>query len=383
MNRFSQQFAQGSAIDQLKPHSKAAKIKSLIEPLSELEFETLIKRSQQITKQNFGDTMRVFAPLYISNECINNCQYCGFSRDNPILRVTLSVEECVQEAKFLYDKGFRNILLVAGEHPKFVSQGYLQECIKAIKSFIPSIGVEVGPMEQEQYVDVVKSGAESLIVYQETYHHKTYTKLHTAGPKKDFDWRLDCPERAYEAGFRRIGIGALFGMTNWKHEAISLAMHLEHLYKLGWQAQWSIAFPRMRKHAGDENFSPKAGHELSDRHLKQLIAAFRCVFPQVNIVLSTRENEKLRNELFHVGVTHLSAGSQTEPGGYTGAGQKNLHHTVKGRQIALPKISKCDKATEQFSIEDKRPIEEVAHWLKTHNYEVVWKDFDACLLETV
>ncbi len=149
--------------------------------------------SQKLTRRNFGKTMRLFAPLYVSNECVNNCTYCGFSRDNPILRTTLTIEQVVTEARHLHGLGFRNILLVAGEHPKFVSDGYLQDCIDAIKSFIPTVAIEVGPMEDHQYAEIVDHGGEGLIVYQESYVRDVYSKLHTAGPKKNFDWRLECP----------------------------------------------------------------------------------------------------------------------------------------------------------------------------------------------
>ena len=190
--------------------------------------EKMARESLQITRRHFGKTMRLFAPLYLSNECVNNCSYCGFSRDNAIFRTTLSVDQVEREARHVYDLGFRNLLLVAGEHPKFVSDGYLQACLDRLKPMMPTLAIEVGPMEDQQYAEIVEHGAEGLIVYQETYHRPTYQTLHTAGPKKNFDWRLDCPERAYAGGFRRIGIGALFGLANWKYEALALAAHLEY-----------------------------------------------------------------------------------------------------------------------------------------------------------
>ena len=157
----------------------------------------------------------------------------------------------VTEARHLHEQGFRNLLLVAGEHPKFVNEGYLQECLDALKPFIPTLAIEVGPMEDDQYREIVHHGAEGLVVYQETYDRAVYETLHTAGPKKNFDWRLDCPERAYAGGFRRIGIGALFGLADWKLEAMALCAHLEYLYRHCWKAQMTIAFPRMRPYAGN------------------------------------------------------------------------------------------------------------------------------------
>ncbi|MEE3175938.1 MAG: radical SAM protein, partial [Verrucomicrobiota bacterium] len=237
------------------------KFKRLLKPVNSGEFEKLAQLSAKKTRQNFGYTMRLFAPLYLSNECINNCTYCGFSRSNAILRVTLTIDQVVAEAEHLHSLGFRSLLLVAGEHPKFVSEGYLEECIKAIRNLIPSIALEVGPMETSEYQKMVTSGCEALIVYQETYDRSTYKNLHTSGPKKDFNWRLECPERAYHGGFRRIGIGALFGLSEWRNEALALASHLAYLQRKCWKANYTVSFPRIRPAAG--GFNPT--HNLSDK----------------------------------------------------------------------------------------------------------------------
>ena len=342
--------------------------------------ELLARRSQETTRRHFGRTMRLFAPLYVSNECVNNCSYCGFSRDAGIFRTTLTVDQVVREAKHLHGLGFRNVLLVAGEHPKFVSEGYLQECLDALKVFIPTLALEVGPMEDDQYAEIVGHGAEGLVVYQETYHRETYQKLHTAGPKKNFDWRLNCPERAYAGGFRRIGIGALFGLANWKYEAMAICAHLEYLYKHGWKAQYTVAFPRMRPYAGNYEYEPDPELYLPDEAFVRLIAVFRILFPQVGIVVSTREPAPLRDAIVTLGVTHMSAGARTEPGGYTGAGSDDLHLTVKGRRVELAGKSGCEKATEQFQIHDTRSPAEVAAMLRAKNLDPVWKDWDESLL---
>lgn len=342
--------------------------------------EALAQKSQQTTRRHFGKTMRLFAPLYVSNECVNNCSYCGFSRDAGIYRTTLTVDQVVTEARHLHGLGFRNVLLVAGEHPKFVSEGYLQNCLDALKPFIPTLALEVGPMEDEQYAEIVGHGAEGLVVYQETYHRETYTQLHTAGPKKNFDWRLDCPERAYAGGFRRIGIGALFGLANWKFEALALCAHLEYLYRNCWKAQFTVAFPRMRPYAGNYEYQPNPDLYLPDKAFVRLIAIFRLLFPQVGIVVSTREPAPLRDAIATLGVTHMSAGAKTEPGGYTGAGGDDLHLTVKGRRVELQEKSGCEKATEQFQIHDTRSPAEVAAMLRAQNLDPVWKDWDESLL---
>ena len=269
------------------------RFEDLISPKSDAEFEALAQESRALTLQNFGRTMRLFAPLYLSNECINNCRYCGFSRDNPILRVTLSLEQVIEEGRYLASEGFRQILLVAGEHPKFVSQSYLADCIRALAPDFSSISIEVGPMEAADYAPIVEAGAEGLVVYQETYDREIYSELHTSGPKRDFTWRLDCAQRGYEAGFRRLGIGALFGLAPWKQEAVALAAHVEYLLKHCWQAQITVSLPRLRPAAGE--FQP--AFSMTDRELAQLICAFRITFPQVGIVLSTRERAALRDVL--------------------------------------------------------------------------------------
>jgi 2-iminoacetate synthase len=320
--------------------------------------------------------MRLFAPLYLSNECINNCRYCGFSRDNPILRVTLDVGEVAAEARHLARQGFRQILLVAGEHPKFVSRDYIAECVRVLQRDFSSISIEVGPMTTQDYLPVVDAGAEGLVVYQETYNRGVYSEMHTAGPKRDFNFRLDCAERGYRAGFRRLGVGVLFGLSRWQEEAIALAAHLEYLFKHCWQAQISVSLPRLRPAAG--GFRPL--FSITDRELAQLVCALRITFPQVGIVLSTRERAHLRDSLVLLGVTMMSAGSHTEPGGYTRQGSEHLHRTVRGRIIAPDFQNGEDHlATGQFEISDERSPGEIAKVLRGRGLEPVWKDWDQAL----
>ncbi len=352
------------------------RFENLIAQKSDSELEEMAAMSRALTVQNFGRTMRLFAPLYLSNECINNCRYCGFSRDNPILRVTLSADEVVAEGRHLSDKGFRQVLLVAGEHPKFVNRDYLADCVRALAPNFSSIAIEVGPMETEEYRPIVEAGAEGLVVYQETYDRAVYAELHTAGPKRDFNWRLDCAERGYNAGFRRLGIGALFGLARWQEDAIALAAHLEYLFKRSWQAQISVSLPRLRPAAG--GFHPQ--FSMSDRELAQLVCAFRIVFPQVGIVLSTRERASLRDALVLLGVTMMSAGSHTEPGGYTRQGGEHLHRTLRGRIVAPDfQDGEDEVATGQFEISDERSPAEIASVLRRCGLDPVWKDWDQAL----
>ncbi len=354
----------------------------LISPAAGEAIEELARQAQALTRQRFGRVIRLFAPLYLSNECINNCRYCGFSRDNPILRVTLSVDEVLREARALQAQGFRNILLVAGEHPRFISEGYLRDCIAALHAEVPGISLEVGPMETAEYRPLVEAGAEGLVVYQETYDPAVYADLHTSGPKRNFAWRLETPERAHAAGFRRLGIGALFGLSDWRREAICVAAHAQYLLRHCWKAQLTISIPRLRPCAGA--FQPLT--HLADRELVQLFCAYRLVFPDVGLVLSTREPAALRDGLFPLGITLISAGSHTEPGGYTGAGRDKLHRTERGRIVELGASEwaadghgETPVATGQFAIADERSPGEVAERLRRLGYEPVWKDWDAAL----
>jgi 2-iminoacetate synthase len=356
---------------------------ALISPAAAELLETLGRRAHLMTQQRFGKVIRMFAPLYVSNECINNCTYCGFSRDNPILRVTLSLDEVKREAAALKAQGFRNLLLVAGEHPKFVSNNYLRDCIAALHPDWPGLSLEVGPMETAEYRPLVAAGADGLVVYQETYDRGVYAEMHTAGPKRNFDWRLETPERAYAAGFRRLGISPLYGLADWRYEALSAAAHADYLLRHCWKAALTISTVRIRPCAGEF----EARTHITDRELTQLVCALRLMFPDVGIVLSTRETPKLRNGLMALGVTMMSAGARTEPGGYTGAGRENIHHTERGiiKELAsgasewAAQPGQVTNATGQFNVADERSAGEVAGQIRKLGYEPVWKDWDAAL----
>jgi 2-iminoacetate synthase len=366
----------------VRPALGLGEFADLLSPAAAALIEPLSQRSRAVTLRRFGKVMRFFAPLYLSNECVNNCKYCGFSRDNPILRVTLEPEDVLREAQALKDQGFRNLLLVAGEHPKFVSRDYLADCVRLLHAEFPSISLEVGPMETEEYEPVCAAGAEGLVVYQETYDREVYLAMHTSGPKRDFNWRLETPERAYAAGFRRLGIGALYGLGDWRLEALSLAAHAEYLLRNCWKGQLTISLPRLRPAAGE--FQPLT--HMTDREMVQLLCALRLTFPDVGLVLSTREPARLRDGLIPLGVTLMSAGSHTEPGGYTGAGKQNTRMTQRGRVLETTGSSEwasqtgcATNATGQFEISDARSPAEVAEVVRQLGYEPVWKDWDAAL----
>ena len=237
-------------------------------------------------------------------------------------------------------------------------------------------------METADYQPLVAAGADGLVVYQETYDRNIYAEMHTAGPKRNFNWRLETPERAYAAGFRRLGISPLYGLADWRYEALSVAAHAQYLLRNCWKAYVTISLTRLRPCAGE--FQPLT--HIGDRDLVQLMCAFRLMFPDVGLVLSTRETPKMRNGLIPLGITMLSAGSHTEPGGYTGAGRDHLHQTQRGRIVAIESSSEWAPtpehptlATEQFHIADERSPHEVAEQIRRLGYEPVWKDWDMAL----
>jgi 2-iminoacetate synthase len=337
---------------------------ALLSPAVAPHLEELAAQSQKLTRHFFGNTIRLFAPLYLSNECVNVCKYCGFSRHNAIPRITLPAAKVEDETRLLAARGFRSLLIVAGEHPKYVANGYVAECIRRCLPLTPQIALELGPLETAEYAPLVAAGAEGLVVYQETYHEPTYREMHTAGPKKNYAWRLDTAERGHAAGFRRLGIGALFGLHDWRYEAVALAAHARHLLKHCWNSYLTVALPRLRPAAGGFNVAPE--NVLGDRELVQLMTALRLLLPTAGLVLSTREPAKLRDGLCTLGVTHMSAGSSTEPGGYSHFDESQWTPTR-----AQP--------GEQFHIADERPPQVVAAMLRARGLDPVWKDHDLAL----
>lgn len=335
------------------PPNQLENFAALISPQASSQLEALAQASHDLTLQRFGRVIQLYAPLYVSNECVDTCTYCGFSLENKIARLTLKPQRVVEEARFLLRKGFRHLLLVSGEHPKATPPEYIAEVIQLLHKEVPSISLELAPQTEAIYRLWVGAGAEGLVVYQETYQKEEYTQVHLAGKKKNFDWRLETPERASKAGMKRIGVGILLGLADWRKDALALAAHVQYLLKNCWRSQLTISLPRIREAAGD--FTPK--FFITDREFAQLICAFRLTFPDVGIVLSTRETPALRDGLISLGITQMSAGSKTEPGGYQNPGG----------------------AEEQFEIEDIRSPEEVALAIAEKGYEPVWKDWEIAL----
>lgn len=362
--------ATSHSVDRVLKKGRACSLEDfalLLSPTASNRLEEMARLSQQTTRKHFGKVVRLFAPLYLSNECVNICKYCGFSRNNKIPRQTLPIQQVVEETRLLARQGFRSLLLVAGEHPRFVSNGYIEGCIRECLKHMPSILIEVAPMETEPYRSIVDAGCEGLVVYQETYNREIYREMHPHGPKKNFDWRLDTAERGYEAGCRRLGIGALFGLHDWREEALVLAAHARHLGHKCCNAQISISFPRLRPASG--GFEPKKRNVPGDRDLVQLVSAMRLLIPHTAFVLSTREKPEYRDGLIPIGITNMSAGSSTEPGGYSHFEMDSW----KPRQ---------EQPGEQFHIADERTPAEIAEMIREKGYEPVWKDFDATLVSS-
>ncbi len=329
-----------------------AKLLALVSPAAEPYLEQMAGQSRGLTLQRFGRAMRLYAPLYVSNYCVNRCRYCGFNRDNSFKRIRLTVDEALREAEVLAEEGFRDVLLVSGEDRTFISADYLAQLAERLRRRFGFIGAEIYQMSAAEYARLFEAGIEGITLYQETYDRRAYADYHQAGPKADYDARLRGPDDMGTAGMREIGLGVLLGLVDWRVETLALGEHASYMMKRYWQSRISFSFPRLRPACG---VSPRAfPHLLSDKNLVQMMLALRLCFADAGLVLSTRESRRLRDHLVGLGVTRLSAGSRTNPGGYTHA----------------------DAASEQFAVDDSRSPADVAAMLSERGFEPVWKDWD-------
>ncbi|CAL2074827.1 2-iminoacetate synthase ThiH [Tenacibaculum sp. 190524A05c] len=324
--------------------------KALISPAAKPYIEQMAQLSNMLTKKRFGNTIQMYAPMYLSNECQNICTYCGFSFTNKIPRRTLTDDEILKEVAFLKNKGYDHILLVTGEANRTVGVDYINNAIKLIKPHFSNITIEVQPLDQDEYELLIDNGLYAVLVYQETYHKEEYKKHHPKGKKSNFSYRLDTPDRLGKAGVHKIGLGALFGLEDWRADSFFTALHLKYLQKTYWKTKYSISFPRLRPHSG--GLEPKV--EMTDPDLVQLICAYRLLDEDVELSISTRESEIFRNHIVQLGITSMSAESKTNPGGYA----------VEPQSL------------EQFEISDERSTEEITTMLKNQGIEVVWKDWE-------
>jgi 2-iminoacetate synthase len=328
---------------------------ALISPAATSCLERMAVLSRRYTQQRFGRTIRFYAPLYLTNSCINHCVYCGFSRRNDIRRIILTDEQIVREAEAIKQSGdFRDVLLVTGENPREAGVDYIENAVRLVKPFFQSISVEVQPLDEQGYRRLTAAGIKAVYCYQETYHREHYKRYHPRGMKANFDRRVDTFDRMGRAGVHKMGLGVLIGLEDWRTDMTMMAFHLRYLQKTYWQTGYSISFPRMRPHGG-EAFRPNV--LMSDRELAQLIFAFRLFDHDLELSLSTREDRLFRDRMITLGITSLSAGSKTDPGGYAVYGQEQ----------------------EQFAVNDDRTPDEVLLAVKKQGYEVVWKDWDPSL----
>ncbi len=327
--------------------------KALISPAAKPYLEEMAHQSREITLKRFGNTMQLYAPLYLSNECQNICTYCGFSYNNKIRRKTLSNVEILKEVEALKKMGFEHVLLVTGEANQTVGMDYFRNAMNIIRPHFANVSIEVQPLDEEDYAELSDLGVHAVLVYQETYHQEDYKLHHPKGKKSNFYYRLDTPDRLGEAGIHKMGLGALIGLEDWRTESFFVALHLQYLERKYWKTKYSISFPRLRPFSG--GLDPKV--EMTDPELVQLICAYRLLNEEVELSLSTRESEKFRDNVMKLGITSMSAGSKTNPGGY-----------------AVEKES-----LEQFEISDERTPAEIAELIRRQGYEPVWKDWDAVL----
>jgi len=332
--------------EKLSIHDFAA----LISPAAQNFLEPMAQRSQDIKKRYFGNTIQLFTPMYLSNYCNNHCLYCGFNHDVEMLRYQMTAEEIDNEAKAIAETGLKHILILTGDAPSKASIDYLERCCHILKAYFSSISIEIYALETNEYQRLINAGVDGLTLYQETYSESLYEQLHPKGPKKNYQFRLDAPQRGAEAGMRTVNIGSLLGLDYWQRDIFYTALHAKWLESKFPETEFSISLPRIRPHDGC--YQPK--HPVSDREMVQMICAIRLFLPRCGITISTRENEWFRNNILKVGITKLSAGSKTSVGG----------HTIGGKQHS------------QFEISDKRSVEEMVHYLKKMNIQPLYKDWE-------
>lgn len=322
---------------------------ALISPAAAAFLEPMAQRAQELTRKRFGKTVQLYAPLYLSNECLNSCVYCGFSREIKRPRTRLDQAATLKEVEVLKSMGIEHVLLVTGDFSDQVGTEYLAQALEWVRPHFAQVSMEVQPLSEPVYKDLIEQGLHAVMIYQETYGPR-YAEFHPKGSKKDFLWRLETPERLGRAGIHKIGLGALLGLDDWRADSFYVALHLHHLERQFWRSKFSISFPRLRPASG--GFEP--AYPVSDRELVQLVLAYRIFNENLELSLSTRESARLRDGLIPLGITSISAGSKTEPGGY-----------------ANPK-----EQLEQFEINDDRSPQEMTQALAGLGLETVARDWD-------
>lgn len=325
---------------------------TLLSPAAQPYLEEMAQAARRLTVQRFGKTVSLYAPLYVSSYCCNQCSYCGFNCSNNYDRCRLTVDQAVEEARIIRQEGFTDLLLVSSEDRKFITVDYLCELSERLQGLFSSLSIEIHQLETDEYARLLEAGIDGVTLYQETYDPNVYARYHLKGPKADFDRRVRSFDSLGQAQMRRLGMGVLLGLSDWRLEALALGMHGHYLMKRYWRSQISFSFPRLRP--ASEVQAQQFDHLVSDRELVQMILALRLCFSDAGLVISTRESAKLRDALVSLGITKMSAGSKTNPGGY----------------------GQSEETLEQFAIDDNRTPFEIAQMLKSQGMEAVWKDWD-------
>jgi len=333
------------------------------ERINEIEFLTLLShkaekylemmavKAKRLTAQHFGRVILLFAPLYLANFCVNRCAYCSFNIGNSILRKKLTLREVEEEGRAISSTGLRHILILTGESRNESPVSYIKECVQVLRKYFRSISVEVYPLEVEEYAELVEAGVDGFTMFQEVYDEEVYKRVHLGGPKRNYRYRLDAPERACKASMRSVGIGALLGLHDWRREAFFTGLHADYLQNKYPDVEISMSLPRIRPHVG--HFQPEC--EVSDKNFVQIMLAFRLFMPRAGITICTRERPEFRDNLIGLGVTKMSAGSSTEVGGY------GLREKSEG----------------QFDISDGRSVEAIKSVIYKKGYQPVFKDWQA------
>jgi len=328
-----------------------AEIKRIIDNEDPQLIEDLAEQSRRLTQQFFGRTISLYAPIYLSNYCSSYCTYCGFHSHHRIHRFKLTQAHMHQEMTFVADQGIENILLLTGESYQLTPLSYLKEAVDVAKQYFPSISLEVHPMKENEYKELFEYGVDGITVYQETYDRLRYKEVHLSGLKSDYDFRLSTPQRAAKGGIRNISMGILLGLADISEDLYALYDHVRFMEKHSPGVEYSVSFPRLQPIKGEE-FLPC---HIDDKTFIKILCLTRILFPRVGINLSTREKPKLRDHAIELGVTRISAGSNTSVGGYS----------------LKPKIQQDP----QFDIEDHRSVQDIIKRLKEKNIDPILTDW--------
>jgi 2-iminoacetate synthase len=327
----------------------------LLSPAAADSLNLMRERAAKVKKMHFGKTMRLYSPLYVSNYCINDCVYCGFKKSHHSSRKRLTLEEVIEEAKEIKTYGIDSLLLVSGEDPKAVSVEFFEEAVRELKKMFAYISIEIYPMDEAGYSRLFKAGVHGLTIYQETYNRELYAELHRAGPKRDYDGRLNAIEAGAKAGFYNIGLGVLLGLYDWRVEAASLAAHGIWLRKKYWKSKLQFSFPRITPIK--DGFQVPA--PVNEDELEQMMLAYRIFFEEADLFISTRESLEFRSKIVETCASHISGGSKVVPGGYAG--------------------KEAERDLGQFKVNDGSSVEDVKSKLESLGFETVFKDWDNCI----